>query len=119
MNRQCIGMKTNKSGLFCSILKAKTIGSCSLGGISETNETVLLVLPEGGPFSEERAIERGYPVCRLVKRIIGGREHLHVEPDSDGMWAAGGCFVTACDSRFPNHYPLALHDRNMLKEART
>ena len=111
-------MKTIKRGLFCNVLKTKAHEGCALGGISETTDTVLLVLPEGGPFDEIHAKSLGYPVCRLVKRNIGGREYLHVEPDSDGMWCAGGRFITTSDSRFPNPYPLALHDRDMNKEVK-
>ena len=105
-----------KSGLICKILKAKGYEGCSLGGISEKADEVLLVLPEGGPFNEDNAKHLGLPVCRLVRRDIGGREYLHVEPDSDGMWSAGGCYVETSDSRFPNPYPLSLHDRDMRKE---
>lgn len=104
-----------KSGLIVNVLRAKGYEECSLGGISVNHDTVLLVLPEGGPFDENAAKRLGIPVCKLVKRDIGG-EYLHVEPDAEGSWAAGGCYVATSDSRFPNRYPLSLHDRDMRKE---
>lgn len=106
----------SKSGLICSVYKNPAYSGCSLNGISENADKVLLVLPEGGPFNEEFAKASGIPICKLVKRQICGSEYLHVEPDNDGTWCAGGAFVCTSDSRFPNKYPLSLHDRDMGKE---
>ena len=104
-----------RSGLTCEIYKSK-FGSSSLGGISETNDEVLLVLPEGGPVDEEGAKKRGIPMVKMVERRICGTIYRHLEPVEEGMWAAGGCFVKTSDSRFPSPYPLSLHDRDMRKE---
>ena len=105
-----------KSGITCLVLRSDITKGCSLGGISEKNDQVLVVMPEGGPVSEDDAKTLGIPVCKVVKRNIGGKEYLHVEPDSDGMWSHGGCFIYTSDSRFPNMYPMSLHDRNMSLE---
>ena len=80
------------SGLTCSVYRAKGYEHCSLGGISEVANEVLLILPEGGPFTREDAERLGYPVVKLVKRDLGGKygKYLNVEPEGDGCWAAGG-----------------------------
>jgi hypothetical protein len=38
-------------------------------------------------------------------------EHLHAEPISPGWYMASGKFIWTSDSRFPNDYPISLHDR--------
>ena len=56
-------------------------------------------------------------VVKLVRREIGGRDYLHAEPvvhpnggdPSYGMF--GGNYISTCDSRFPNDYPIGVHDR--------
>lgn len=50
----------------------------------------------------------------LVSRNLGG-EYLHAEPlekpkDTVGPMA-GGNFIWTSDGRFPNRYPIAVHDR--------
>ena len=105
-----------RSGLICHIYKDATLGDCSLDGINAKNDKVLLVLPNGGPFSEEYATKNGVPIVRMVERSIFGKTYKHLEPDAEGTYAAGGCYVKTCDSRFPNEYPLSLHDRDMSKD---
>ena len=104
-----------ESGLICGIYRS-SMQDCSLGGISSTAKEVLVILPAGGPFDLDDAARLGIPVCKLVTRQIGGEQYLHVEPIGDGQWSAGGTYVASCDSRFPNRYPLSLHDRDMNME---
>ena len=105
-----------RSGLICSIYKDANLGDCSLDGISSKHDKVLLVLPNGGPFNEDYANKSGIPIVRMVERNLFGKVYKHLEPDAAGTYAAGGCYVNTSDSRFPNEYPLSLHDRDMSKE---
>ena len=104
-----------QSGLCCEILENKRLGNCSAGGISETQQAVLLVMAEGGPVTIEAAQKDGVPVCRLVSRKLFAQEpaYLHAEPvdcmDKNTMF--GGCYIVTSDSRFPCKHPIALHDR--------
>ena len=61
------------------------------------------------------------PAVKLVRRNIGGREYLHAEPidrPDEGCvgWMADGNFIYTPDSRFPNEYPISLHDRQETQE---
>jgi len=105
----------NEKGLICAIFQDKDGGDYSNGGISSNNNEVLVIV-EGmdiGPF--EQSDDR--PTVKVVKRIICGEEYVHVEPleKPRGVgWMAGGCIVSACDSRFGeyvNRYPVKLLDR--------
>lgn len=104
-----------QSGLICNIFKSGD-GDFSNGGISSKNKRILLVLPNGGPFDTDDAERLGLPVCKVVTRTIAGNLYNHVEPIEPGMWANGGAIVHTSDSRFPNDYPMTLHDRDLSSE---
>ena len=61
------------------------------------------------------------PALKLVRRTIYGKEYLHAEPmnpvpeDSVG-WMFGGNFIYTSDARFPNKYPIPIHDRSETSE---
>lgn len=100
---------TKIKGLLVSVLRNGRGVDCSLGGISSKADMLLLV-GDGVP----EIFEAGeYPVVRLVTRTIGGQEYKHVEPVTGGneWFMAGGNFCYTSDSRFPNSYPLSIHDR--------
>jgi hypothetical protein len=99
------------NGLIVSIYKAERTGDCTNGGVS-SKATEALLIGDGvsGPFEESS--ER--PTLKLVRRNLFGREYLHAEPidPPTGVgWMAGGNFIWTSDSRFPNDYPIAVHDR--------
>jgi hypothetical protein len=82
------------------------------GGVSRKYNSFVLV-GEGVPeVFEER---KDLPALKLVKRNFGGRIYLHAEPfeKPEGHVGpmSGGNFVYSCDSRFPNDYPISIHDR--------
>lgn len=98
-------------GLIVGLLENKEIGNASLGGIS-TKHVSFVLTGEGVPEIFEP--DEDSPEIKLVKRIIYDKPYLHVEPIErpTGIgWMFGGCFVWSSDSRFPNTYPIALHDR--------
>ena len=98
-------------GLIVSLLENKEIGNASLGGIS-TRYTSFVLTGAGIPGIFEPDENR--PEIKLVERVIYGKRYLHAEPieKPTGIgWSMGGTFVWSSDSRFPNDYPIALHDR--------
>ncbi|MEW9080967.1 hypothetical protein [Terrisporobacter glycolicus] len=98
-------------GMIVGILEDKSLGNCSNNGISKFYKKVLLV-GDGVPKIFEESED--YPTVKLVKRMIGAKMYLHCEPINKPTgrgWMASGVFVHSCDSRFPNDYPIALHDR--------
>lgn len=98
-------------GIIVGILENKYIGNCSLGGISSKVRKATLV---GEGIPELYIPHDEAPAIRLVKRQIMGKEYVHCEPIKnmkDGRYIMGGCFVWSSDNRFPNDYPLPLHDR--------
>ncbi len=89
------------------------LGDYTNGGASSKYDRAILI-GEGLPELSEAY--DGEPVFTLVKRDLFGQEYLHVEPikteANKGKWYMfGGNFCHTSDSRFPNRYPLAIHDR--------
>ncbi len=98
-------------GLMVSILKDNSITDCTNGGVSSKLDRILLI-GEGVPEVFEATKDR--PILKLIKRNLYGREYIHAEPIErpTGMgWMMGGNFIWSSDSRFPNLYPIAIHDR--------
>jgi hypothetical protein len=81
-------------------------------GPSKTHDTMLLI----GIGIPELFTAGDMPIVKLVRRSIGGNEYLHAEPiepcpSHRRGYMAGGNFIYTSDSRFPNRYPIAVHDR--------
>ncbi len=52
------------------------------------------------------------PALWLVINTYHGVEYRHLEPTTYVYgWSFGGNFAWTSDSRFPNQYPLPIHDR--------
>lgn len=104
---------TTRKGLLCSVYKNPLYKGCSNGGISSKVDHVVLIGP-GVPEIFEPTDD--CPAVKLVRRNIGGKEYLHAEPIEEGKETligpmAGGSYIYTVDSRFPNLYPISLHDR--------
>lgn len=101
-------------GLSVSVLRNAEFGysDCSNDGVSARFSKFILV-GEGVPEIFEATADM--PVLVLVRRNIGGRPYVHAEPleKPPGMVGPmfGGNFVHTSDSRFPNSYPIPIHDR--------
>ncbi len=96
-------------GLSACILKGKY--HASNNGISSKYDEVTIVDDKVPGIFEPR---ENSPAVKLVRRIIGGRPYIHAEPIErpEGIgWMASGAFIESSDSRFPNDYPIPLHDR--------
>lgn len=101
----------NEWGLLVSVYRTPSLGDCTNGGVSGKHDEFLLVDEDiDGPIRNDGR----YPVLRLRKREIAGRETLHVIPDGETRYVMfGGNFVYTSDSRFRQvcNYPLPIHDR--------
>ena len=110
--------KNEIKGLHCDVLRAKYDGvDCTNGGISSKHDTFVLV----GLGQEAQVFEpsKDAPALKLVKRIISGEVYLHAEPVNSPKgvgWTFGGNFLHTSDGRFPNRYPIAIHDRQETPE---
>lgn len=85
---------------------------CTANGISH-DKTQLILIGEGIPeiFDGDET-----NTVVLVKRNLLGKEYLHVEPvwenkETKQWFMFGGNFIYSSDSRFPNIYPISIHDR--------
>lgn len=106
-------------GLLVDIYRrADAKGDCSNGGLTSKFSKAILIgegIPEIFDAGEET------PALILVKRELyserlGARHtYLHAEPldmHKSGKWLMyGGNHIFSSDSRFPNDYPIKVHDR--------
>jgi hypothetical protein len=91
---------------------------CSLDGISNRFNRVLIVCPSGN-WKMSDNIAKEIPVVRVVEKDVFGRTYRYVVPTNEDGSAntrgmMGGTFVYCSDSRFRKYlsaYPLPLHDR--------
>lgn len=83
-------------------------GDCTNNGASTGHDRALLV---GEGIPEVFEDQGDMPVFKLVERVIFGNQYLHVQPVQPGHYMFGGNFVYTSDGRFPNPYPLPIHDR--------
>lgn len=85
---------------------------CTNNGLSSRHDTVLLI-GEGVPEIFEA--KDGDAVVELVRWSPCGKEVVHVRPagalNKDRHFMFGGNFIYSSDSRFPNQYPIPIHDR--------
>lgn len=103
-------MKTK--GILVAVLKSSGM-DCSNKGLTSTNENLIMVDEKGGGFGCPHTTDGDYLV--LVEDICCSEKRLRAIPKSlidSGKWTMfGGNFVYCSDSRFPNKYPIPVHDR--------
>lgn len=103
-------MKPRK-GLLVHVLRHADGSDCTNRGIT-SRHTMLILTGPGVPELFEVGPE--HPEVVLVRRTIGGKPYLHARSAEipEGRVAMfGGNFVHTSDGRFPNEYPIAVHDR--------
>lgn len=99
-------------GLTAYVYKNALIGDCTNGGTSSKVDKITIVNAEGPSEADESA-----PAFVVITRNIGGEIYKHLQPANDegkplpGWFMFGGNYAETSDSRFPNRYPLAIHDR--------
>lgn len=97
-------------GLIVYVYKS-SLGDCTNGGISSKVDKITLC-GDGIPEIFEASADA--PPFRVVRRNLRDGEYLHVEPwerPTGSGWMFGGNICNTSDSRFPNKYPLKIHDR--------
>jgi hypothetical protein len=87
-----------------------TLGDCTANGLTSREDKILLTSEDGtitGPFETKDGVDY------LVLKRRG--DYMYAVPKSvidEGVHSMfGGNFVHTSDSRFPNQYPIPVHDR--------
>ncbi len=104
-------------GLHVEVYRPADLGDCSNNGLTARFDSAILI---GEGVEGPETVDLDNPpenVLLLVQRSLSGKEYRHAEP-LDGHYGGGGkwymfggnCIHTS-DSRFPNHYPIKVHDR--------
>ena len=107
-----------RRGISADVLRGRY--ESTNGGVSSKYDSFLIIDP---------SIERGNiesksttPELKLVRRNLpDGSEYVHAEPleavkEGNVGYMFGGNFIHTSDSRFPNHYPIPIHDRQETQE---
>ena len=102
-------------GVMAKIYRTESLAGCANGGISEAYNAVTIINLDGPVKpSPER------PAVRLVRRQIGRRTYVHIEPwepVGEGLigYMSGGAFIYSHDPQFKqavgHDAPVPLHDR--------
>ena len=99
-------------GLIIEVYRPADRIDCTAGGLSSKVNSILLA---GDEIPEIFTASDDCPAFRIVRRqIYAGAKYIHVEPwerPTGNGWQFGGNCCYTSDSRFPNHYPLKIHDR--------
>jgi len=107
-------MSKPETGLIVDVYRDQYDGTN--GGISSKYERFVL-LGVDAPFTPDDMT----PALKIVKRFLFGRDYYHLEPidpcpSNQVGYMFGGNFAYSSDSRFPNDYPLPIHDRSETQE---
>lgn len=100
-----------EKGLGVNVLRGQH-DSTNNGVTARFNRFILVDSDVAGVFEPDKKT----PALKLVRRTIYGKPYLHAEP-LDPVPAGhvgymfGGNFIYTSDSRFPNRYPIPVHDR--------
>lgn len=99
-------------GIWVDVYRSKH--DATNGGVTspkrEARSYILMGVERGN--IEEGDIREGDVVFELVRRKIYGEEYIHAVPRGEKRPTMfGGNFIFTSDSRFPNAYPIAVHDR--------
>lgn len=111
-------MNNEPSGILAYVLRS-CLGDRTNGGITAKADRVLLVLPNGGPFTaSELNIPAVYVKERKELSKALNRDCTIVIPygEKEGDFCMGGNFLWTCDSRFPSDRPIPIHDRPLVNE---
>jgi len=110
-------MNTKQQGLSVDVFRHGT--DSTNGGISGKVDSFTLLDDsiENAPFEPSEKS----PAIKLVRRTIGDRVYVHAEPLEECPsnkigYMFGGNFIFTSDSRFPNDYPIPIHDRSESQE---
>ena len=114
--RKAIHAKKRK-GISADVLRGRY--ESTNGGVSSKYDSFLIIDPsiEGGYLESNSTM----PELKLVRRNLAGREYVHAEPlepvkKGNVGYMFGGNFIHTSDSRFPNDYPIPIHDRQETQE---
>lgn len=95
---------------------------CTNGGISSRHKTLYLLCEDQEKAQKEHwnwneVDETDERLIKIVRSSPCGRPYVHAEPVNDPNkreigYMFGGNFIYTSDGRFPETYPIPLHDRS-------
>lgn len=93
---------------------------CTNGGISSRHKTLYLLAEDQEKAKQEwwgEVDENDERLVKIVRSAPCGRPYIHAEPVNDPNrkeigYMFGGNFIYTSDGRFPEDYPIPLHDRS-------
>ena len=95
---------------------------CTNGGISSRHKTLYLLCEDQEkaqkePWNWNQVDEDDERLIKIVRGTSCGRPYIHAEPVNDPNrkeigYMFGGNFIYTSDGRFPEDYPIPLHDRS-------
>ncbi len=93
---------------------------CTNGGISSRNKRLYLIC-EGEDRGYGELEDTDERLVRIVHSTPCGKPYVHAEPVNDPNkkeigYMFGGHFIYTSDGRFPEDYPVPLHDRSETQE---
>jgi hypothetical protein len=112
-------------GLLVSVFRNADLGDSTNGGVSSFFSKFILTgkgLPEiFSPNSDapelRYCVEEVMPgLTRICARPVVNGMVRGVEEHDNRCWMFGGNFVYTCDSRFPQDFPIPVHDRGETAE---
>lgn len=87
-----------------------SLGDCTANGLTSRKDNITLHWGDDIDINELPDDD-----LLLVERYLAGKKYLHAVPvrikKQGEVSMAGGNFIYTSDSRFPNQYPISVHDR--------
>ncbi|GAF72945.1 unnamed protein product [marine sediment metagenome] len=107
-----------EKGMMVSVFRAVDFADCTLGGITSKAKHVVLI---GKGVAACFEPSEDMPALYLHEMETGSGTYMYAAPikgNTCGRFAMGGNYISSSDSRFPNQYPIPVHDRDMRLEYR-
>ncbi len=101
-------------GLIIYVYRSPIMGDCTNNGLSSRHNKLTLI---GKDIEGVFEPSEDAPAVTMITRIIADQEYKHLIPCDEnahplpGWYMFGGNYGKSSDSRFPNSYPLGIHDR--------
>jgi len=111
-------MFAKNKGISVDVLRDITSVDSTNNGISSKHNSFVIIDPSIDGYIKPDSTT---PQLKLVRRNLAGGEYIHAEPiepvkKGNVGYMFGGNFIHSSDGRFPNNYPIPVHDRQDTQE---